>query len=322
MREITYRQALSEALIEEMDKDKTIFHMGEDIGIHGGAFGVTRGHLERYGEKRIITTPICEAAIAGAAVGAAIAGMRPVAEIMFIDFITIAMDQLVNQAAKATYMFGGQARIPMVLRTPGGGGAASAAQHSQSLEAWLTHIPGLKVVMPSTPYDAKGLLKQSIRDNNPVMFIEHKMLYNTKGEVPEEEYTIPLGKGDIKREGSDVTLIATSHMVNLSLEAADILKNDGISVEIVDPRTLVPLDEQIIIDSIKKTNKVVVVQEACRRGGYGSDIIRIIADKAFDYLDSPVKLVGAEEAPIPYGEMEKIILPQVEDIVKMVKEIM
>lgn len=321
MREITYRQALSEALIEEMDRDESIFHIGEDIGTHGGSFGVTIGHLERYGEKRIITTPICEAAIAGAAVGAAIAGMRPVAEIMFIDFITIAMDQIVNQAAKASYMFGGQASVPMVLRTQGGGGVSAAAQHSQSLEAWLTHIPGLKVVMPSTPYDAKGLMKQSIRDNNPVIFIEHKMLYNTKGNVPEEEYTIPLGKGDIKREGSDITIVATSQMVNMSIKAAEILEKDGISVEIVDPRTLVPLDEQIIMDSIMKTNKVVVAQEACKRGGYGSDIIRIIADKAFDYLDSPVKLVGAKESPIPYGGLEKYILPQVEDIVNTVREI-
>jgi pyruvate/2-oxoglutarate/acetoin dehydrogenase E1 component len=321
MREITYRQALSEALIEEMDRDGSVFQIGEDIGIHGGAFGVTIGHLERYGEKRIINTPICEAAIAGAAVGAAIAGMRPVAEIMFIDFITISMDQIVNQAAKARYMFGGQTSVPMVLRTQGGGGVSAAAQHSQSLEAWLAHIPGLKVVMPSTPYDAKGLLKQSIRDDNPVIFIEHKMLYNTKGYVPEEEYVIPLGKGDIKRKGSDVTLIATSRMVNMSLEAAEILEKDGIRVEVVDPRTLVPLDEQLIIDSVMKTNRAVVVQEACQRGGYGSDIIRIIADKAFDYLDSPVKLVGAKEVPIPYGYMEKYILPQVEDIVKTVREI-
>ena len=320
MKEITYREALTEALNEEMDRDSSVFQIGEDLGIYGGCFGVARGQLAKYGEERMISTPITEAAITGAAVGAAMVGMRPVAEIMFVDFTTIAMDQLVNQAAKARYMFGGQVKVPMVLRTQGGGYRSNAAQHSQSLEAWFTHIPGLKVVMPSSPYDAKGLLKSAIRDDNPVIFIEHKQLYNTKGLIPEEEYVIPLGKADIKRKGDHITIIATSLMVNKILEAADILAKEGIEAEVIDLRTLVPLDEETIINSVKKTNKAVIVQEACRRGGYGSDIIRVINDKAFDYLDSGVKLVGSEEVPIPFNRLEKYVLPQVEDIVKTVKE--
>jgi len=321
MKEVTYKEALSEALIEEMDRDSSIFQIGEDIGILGGCFGVTKGHLERFGEERIIMTPISEAGIIGAATGAAMVGMRPIAEIMFIDFAAYAMDQIVNQAAKARYMSGGQVKVPIVIRTQGGAGRSMAAQHSQSLEAWFTHIPGLKVVMPSTPSDVKGLLKSAVRDDNPVIFIENKQLYNTKGMIPEEDYIIPIGKADIKREGKDVTLIATSYEVVQALKAAEILEKENIDVEVVDPRTLVPLDEETIIKSVKKTNRAVVVQEACRRGGYGSDIIRIIMDKAFDYLDAPVKLIGSEEVPIAFNRLEKFITPHVEDIVDAIKKL-
>ncbi|HHU64118.1 MAG TPA: alpha-ketoacid dehydrogenase subunit beta [Clostridiales bacterium] len=323
MRQLTGRQAVAEALMEEMMRDEKVFLLGEDIGIYGGAFGVTAGFIEKFGPERVRNTPISEAAIVGAAVGASMTGMRPVCEIMFMDFVTIASDQLVNQAAKLRFMFGGQAKAPMVLRTPAGA-AAAGGQHTQSLEAWFTHIPGLKVVMPSTPYDLKGLLKASIRDDNPVLFVEHKLGYGEKGEVPEEDYVIPLGVADIKREGKDVTIIATSHMVFKALEAAKYLEQkEGIDAEVVDPRTLVPLDIDTIVNSVCKTGRAVIVHEACERGGVGGEIAaRIIDSRAFDYLDAPIKRVGGLNIPVPYCPvLEKAYIPSVEKIVKAVKEV-
>jgi len=323
MREITYAEAIREALRQEMRRDKNVFLIGEDLGIYGGAFGVTYGLLDEFGEERVRDTPISEAAIAGAALGAAITGMRPVAEIMFMDFTTIAMEQIVNQAAKIKFMFGGKAKVPMVVRTPAGSGTGAAAQHSQSLEAWFTHVPGLKVVMPSTPYDAKGLLISSIRDNNPIIFIEHKLLYKTTGEVPEEEYEIPLGIADIKRKGEDLTIVATSIMVQRAISASKELEKDGISVEIVDPRTLKPYDKKTIIESVKKTGKVIAVHEACKTGGFGAEIAAMISEsEAFDYLDAPIKRLGGLDIPIPYNRnLERHAVPQVEDIINAAKEL-
>ena len=271
MRDVTYAEAVREALREEMLRDEDVFILGEDVGVYGGAFGVTQGLVEEFGEERVRDTPISEAAIAGAATGAAVTGMRPVAEIMFMDFTTISMDQLVNQTAKIRYMFGGKAKVPMVLRTTMGSGTGAAAQHSQSLEALFCHIPGLKVVAPSTATDVKGLLKASIRDDNPVMFIEHKLLYKLKGDVPEdEEFTIPLGRAEVMRAGHDVTIVATSLCVQKALAAADELAKDGISAEVIDPQTLVPLDERTILTSVQKTGRALVVHEAPRRVGIGA----------------------------------------------------
>ena len=322
MREITYQVAVREAMSQVMRENDDVYILGEDIGVYGGAFGVTRGMIEEFGPKRVRNTPISEAAIAGAAIGSALTGMRPILELQFSDFITIAMDQMVNQAAKLRYMYGGKGKVPMVLRTPGGSGTGAAAQHSQSLEAWTAHIPGLKVVQPSTAYDAKGLLKAAIDDDNPVIFYEHKLLYQTKSDVPEELYTIPLGKADVKREGSDVTVVATAIMVHRALEAAKELEKEGISAEVVDPRTLVPLDMETIVNSVKKTGRVVVVHEAVKRGGYGGEIASNIAEsEAFDYLDAPIKRLGGKPVPIPYNpELEKATVPQVPDIVQAVKE--
>jgi acetoin:2,6-dichlorophenolindophenol oxidoreductase subunit beta len=299
-----------------------VFILGEDIGVYGGAFGVTRGMIEEFGPERIRNTPISEAAISGTAIGAALTGMRPILELQFSDFITIAMDNMVNQAAKLRYMYGGEGKVPMVLRTPAGSGTGAAAQHSQSLEAWMTHIPGLKVVQPSTAYDAKGLLKAAMDDDNPVVFYEHKLCYRTKSEVPEEVYSIPLGKADIKKEGKDVTIVATAMMVHKSLEAAEQLESEGISVEVVDPRTLVPLDEETIVESVKKTGRLIVVHEAVKRGGFGGEIASMIAEsEAFDYLDAPIKRLGGKAVPIPYNpELEKAAVPQVQDIVEAVKD--
>ncbi len=323
MRKITYAEAIREALRQEMRRDENIFLIGEDLGIYGGAFGVTRGLINEFGEERVRDTPISELAIVGASLGAAITGMRPVAEIMFMDFITLAMEQIVNQAAKMKYMFGGKAKVPMVIRTPAGSGTGAAAQHSQSLEAWFTHVPGLKVVMPSTPYDAKGLLISSIRDDNPVIFIEHKLLYKTTGEVPEEEYEIPLGVADIKRKGEDLTIIATSIMVQRAISASKELEKEGISVEIVDPRTLKPYDKKTIIESIKRTGKVIIVHEACKTGGFGAEIAAIISEsESFDYLDAPIRRLGGLDIPIPYNRnLEKNAVPQIEDIIKAAKEL-
>ena len=322
MREITYREALREALIEEMRRDERVFLLGEDIGPYGGAFKVTQGLLEEFGPERVRDTPISESAIAGTAVGAAMTGMRPVAEIMFGDLTALAMDQICNQAAKIHYMFGGQAKVPMVLRTPFGGGANIAAHHSQSLEAWFMHTPGLKVAAPSMPYDAKGLLKTAIRDDNPVIFCEHKMLYAKKGPVPEEDYTIPFGEADVKREGKDVTIIATLNMVHKSLAAADKLAQEGVYVEVIDPRTLVPLDRKTIAESIMKTHKAVIVTEDCKTGGVSAELMAVVIEEAFDYLDAPVKRVTAPDTPIPFSPpLERFVIPDEERIIHAVKEI-
>lgn len=321
-RSITFAEAVREALSQEMREDQDVFILGEDIGVYGGAFGVTRGMIEEFGPERVRNTPISEAAITGAAIGSALTGMKPVVELQFSDFITIAMDQLANQAAKLRYMYGGKGNVPMVLRTPSGSGTGAAAQHSQSLEAWVAHVPGLKVVQPSTASDAKGLLKAAIADPNPVIFYEHKLLYKTEEHVPEEAYTIPLGEADVKREGTDVTIIATAVMVHKALEAAEKLAEEGIDVEVIDPRTLVPLDEQTIVDSVKKTGRVIVVHEAVKRGGYGGEIASMIAEsEAFDYLDAPIRRLGALPIPVPYNPaLEKAMVPQVDDIMQAARD--
>lgn len=322
-RQLTYLGAIRETLREEMQRDERVFLIGEDIGVYGGAFGVTMGLVDEFGAERVIDTPISELGIAGAITGAALTGMRPVGEIMFMDFITLALDQLVNQAAKMRFMFGGNAEIPFVLRTPAGSGAGTAAQHSQSLENWLVHVPGLKVVMPSTPHDAKGLLASSIRDNNPVVFVEHKLLYKVEGEVPDGVYTIPLGVADIKRQGHDLTIIATSVMVKRSLEAAEQLAEEGIEVEVVDPRTLKPLDKDTIIQSVSKTGRVLIVHEACKTGGFGGELAAVIAEsEAFDYLDAPIMRLAGRDIPIPYNpKLEYRAVPQTDDIIEAARQL-
>jgi pyruvate dehydrogenase E1 component beta subunit len=323
MRKITYREALREALREEMRKDSTVFLLGEDIGRYwGGAFKVTDGLAEEFGDERVRDTPISESAIIGVAVGAAITGMRPVAEIMFGDLTALAMDQIANQAAKLRYMFGGQAKVPLVIRTPFGAGVNIAAHHSQSLEAWFMHVPGLYVAVPSTPYDAKGLLKAAIRSNNPIFFCEHKLLYPIEGEVPEEEYTIPFGVADVKREGTDVTVVATLYMVHKALNAAQELEREGINIEIVDPRTLTPLDKKTIINSIKKTGRLVIVSEDCKTAGVSAEIAAIVAEEAIDYLDAPIKRVAEPDTPIPFSPpLEHYVIPDEKTIIKAVKEV-
>jgi pyruvate/2-oxoglutarate/acetoin dehydrogenase E1 component len=323
MREIRYREAIREALGEEMSRDEAVFTLGEDVGQFGGVFQATASLLETFGPSRVLDTPISEQAIVGTALGAALVGLRPVAEIMFVDFTTMAMDQIANQCAKFHFMTGGQAIVPLVIRTQGGVGRGDAAQHSQSLEAWYTHIPGLKVVMPSTPSDAKGLLKASIRDDNPVIFIEHKSLYFTKGPVPEDDdYVIPLGKADIKRQGEDVTIIAWSKMVLDALKAADELEKEGIDVELVDVRTLRPLDLETILKSVNKTGRVVIVHEACKTGGFGGEIASLIVENAFDYLDAPIKRVAGLDTPIPYAsQLSHAVIPNPDEIIRGVKEL-
>jgi pyruvate/2-oxoglutarate/acetoin dehydrogenase E1 component len=316
-REITYLEAVREAMVQEMRRDPEVFLMGEDVGVYGGAFGVSRGMLEEFGSERVRETPISEAAIAGAATGAALMGMRPIAEIMFMDFVTISMNQLVNQAAKIRFMFGGKASIPLVLRAPAGSGTGAAAQHCQSLEALFMNVPGIKVVAPSTPHDVKGLLIASIRDNNPVIFMEHKLLYRTKGPVPEDLYSIPLGKAEVKREGRDLTVVAYSIMVPRALEAAGQLVSEGIDLEVVDPRSLKPLDRETIVESVCKTGRVLIVHESPVTGGVGGEIAAVIADsEAFDYLDAPIRRLAGLNVPIPYNRtLERAAVPQVEDIV-------
>jgi pyruvate dehydrogenase E1 component beta subunit len=323
VREITYLEAVREALDQEMARDERVFIIGEDVGVYGGAFGVTRGMIEKYGDERVIDTPISELGIAGAITGAALAGMRPVGEIMFMDFITLASEQLVNQAAKIRFMFGGNATVPFVLRTPAGSGTGAAAQHSQSLENWFVHIPGIKVVAPSTPYDAKGLLVAAIRDDNPVLFVEHKLLYKTAGPVPEGLYTVPIGSAEVKRPGKDVTIIATSVMVARALQAADKLAESGIQAEVVDPRTLKPLDEATLIQSVIKTGRVLIVHEAVKVGGYGGELAAVIAgSEAFDYLEAPIVRLAGREMPIPYNRtLEYHTVPQVDDIVQKAREL-
>lgn len=322
MREINISEAIREALGEEMARDDNVFILGEDIGLLGGDFGVTRGLMARFGADRVNDTPISESAILGTAVGSAAMGLRPVAEIMISDFLGVCMDLLLNQASKMRYMSAGQWTLPMVVRATTGAGMRASSQHSQSLEAIFMHIPGLQVVMPSTAYDAKGLLKTAIRGNNPVLYLEHKLLYFVKNQVPEEEYLVPFGKADIKRSGDDVTVIATSLMVHRALAAADKLKGEGISVEVIDPRTIVPLDKEAILESVKKTGRVVIVHEAPKRGGFGSEVAAIIAEEAFDDLDAPIKRVATPDTPIPFSPvLEDSLLPDEEKIVKAVKEI-
>ncbi len=318
-----YNEALNRALREEMIKDPDLVLIGEDIGKNWqGAFKVTQGLQEEFGPERVRDTPISESAIIGCAVGAALSGMKVVAEIMFGDLSALAMDQICNQAAKQFYMFGGKGSVPIVVRLPFGSGGSYATHHSQSLEAWFIHIPGLKVIQPSTPHDAYGLMKSAIKDPNPVISCEHKFLYNTTGEVPEEEFTIPIGKAEIKREGSDITVIATSIMVLHALEAANELQKSGISVEVLDPRTISPFDKEMIVNSIKKTGRAVIVHEACRTGGISGEITKIIMEGAFDYLDAPVKTVAGQDVPIPFNpEMEKWIIPNKEKIIEGIKTI-
>jgi pyruvate dehydrogenase E1 component beta subunit len=317
MRELTYAEALRETLRQAMTADPNVFMIGEDISVYGGAFGVSAGLIDEFGPERIIDTPISEAAITGACIGAALTGMRPVGEIQFMDFITLSMEQLVLQAAKIRFMFGGEATVPFVLRTPAGSGTGAAAQHSQSLENWFVHVPGLKVVMPSNPYDAKGLLRAAIYDDNPVIFVEHKLLYTTKGPVPEEPYEVPLGQSKVVREGTDLTLVATSIMVVRALQAAERLAEAGIEVEIIDPRTLSPLDMAPIEASIKKTGRALVVHEAVKTGGFGGEVVaRIVESEAFDYLEAPVRRLAGLDMPIPYNRtLEYHTVPQVENIV-------
>jgi len=319
LREISYAQAINEALKEEMRRDNRVFMIGEDVAVHGGTYGLSKGLLEEFGEKRVKDTPISEAAIVGTGIGAALTGLRPIVELMYIDFTTVAMDQIVNQAAKLRYMTGGMAKLPLVIRTQGGSGTGEAAHHTQSLEAWFVHIPGLKVVMPSTAFDAKGLFKTAVRDNNPVLFIDHKLLFPKKGSVPEEEYTIPFGKADIKREGNDITIVATSLMIHRALSAAEELEKDGLTVEIIDPRTLVPFDKETLMNSVKKTGRLLILHEACTRGGIGGGIIREIIEDCFDYLDAPLRVLAGRNIPIPYApSLEKMAVPQQRDIVETV----
>ncbi|MBB6217422.1 pyruvate dehydrogenase E1 component beta subunit [Anaerosolibacter carboniphilus] len=325
MKEMTYAEAIREAMSEEMRRDENVIFMGEDIGIYGGAFGVSVGMIQEFGEERVRDTPISEAVIAGAAAGAAVTGLRPIAEIMFMDFTTIAMDALVNQAAKMRYMFGGKAKVPMVLRCPAGSGTGAAAQHSQSLEAWFCHVPGLKVVAPSTPADAKGLLKAAIRDDNPVVFVEQKLLYRKKGMVPDNpEFIIPLGKADIKREGTDVTIITYGRMLERVLNVAEEAAREGISIEVIDPRTLLPLDKETIIQSVMRTGRAIVVHEAVKTGGYGGEIVSVICEsEAFDYLDAPVVRLAGLDVPIPYNpELEKAVVPSERQIKEAVYKVM
>lgn len=322
-RNLTYVEALTEALDQEMARDPSVFVIGEDVGRIGGLFGVTRGLMEKYGPHRLLDTPISEAAIAGAGVGSALSGMRPVVEIQFFDFVTLMMDMIANQAAKLKFMLGGRPKVPIVFRGPQGGGLRLAAQHSQSLEAWFAHMPGLIVVAPSNPFDAKGLLISAIREDNPVIFLEHKQLYfGDPGPVPEAPYTIPIGKAEVKRSGSDVTVVATSGMVRQALRAAVLLEREGISVEVIDPRTISPLDEESITASVRKTNRAVVVHEAWKRGGFGAEVAAVIQERAFDYLDAPIARVAAPDVPMPYNaDLEAAVIPNSEKIAEAVRSV-
>jgi len=321
-RDLTMAEALNEALRGEMERDARVFVMGEDVGLIGGIFGVTRGLREKFGEDRVRDTPISEATFLGAGVGAAIAGLRPVVEIQIFDFVAMTMDQIVNQAAKFRYMLGGRPTVPLVIRGPQGGGIRLAAQHSQSLEAWFVHVPGLVVVAPSTPYDAKGLLASAIRDDNPVIFLEHKVLYAVKGPVPAEPYAIPLGRADVKRTGSDVTVVATQAMVARALAAAAELEKEGVSVEVIDPRTLVPLDEATILASVAKTGRLVIVHEAVKRCGWGAEVAALVAERAIDALDAPIVRVAARNVPMPYNDsLERAAIPTQQDIATAIRGI-
>ena len=324
MARITYREAISQALREEMHRDERVFIMGEEVGKWGGTYAVTRGFLDEFGEKRVKDTPIAESVIAGAATGAAMAGLRPVAEIMTINFAFLALDQIVNHAAKLHYMFNGQIRVPLVIRTVGGGGRQLGATHSQTPDVIFAHFPGLKVVAPGTPADAKGLLKSAIRDDDPVFFIEHATLYSVRGDVPEDEdYLVPIGISDIKRAGKDVTLVSYSKMIQTTLEAADKLAEEGIEAEVIDLRTLRPLDMQPIIESVRKTNRLVVIEEGWRSFGIGAEISSTVAELAFDHLDAPIRRVAQAEVPLPYNKrLEQLALPQVGDVIKAAKDVL
>lgn len=324
MRELTYGQAIKEAMTLEMRQDEDVFLMGEDIGVYGGCFGVSLGMLEEFGPERVLETPISELGFVGAGIGSALLKMRPIVEIMFSDFSTVCYDQIVNQAAKIRYMFGGKNSVPIVIRMPDGAGTGAAAQHSQSPEAWYTNVPGLIIIAPSTPYDAKGLLISAIRNDNPVLFFEHKLLYGMKGEVPEEYYTLPIGKADIKREGSDITVATYGRMVHLCLSAAEELLEEGISLEVVDLRTLSPLDKRTIIESVKKTGRLLIVHEAHKTGGFGGEIAATVTEsEAFYYLDSPIKRCCSMDVPIPCSlELEKNVLPTKERIIASARGLM
>ncbi|MCL4415331.1 MAG: alpha-ketoacid dehydrogenase subunit beta [Actinobacteria bacterium] len=323
MREITYRESINEAYREEMRKDKNIIVFGEDIAEHGGAFGVTKGLLDEFGPDRVRNTPISETAIAGAAIGCSIVGLRPIAEFMFDDFLPVAGDQIINQMAKLRYMSGGQLKLPLTVRMPMGGGLSQAAQHAQCLIGIFMNVPGLKIVCPSTPYDAKGIFKSAIKDDNPVLVFEHLKLYENKGEVPQEQYYIPIGKADIKREGKDVTIIAISEMVVKSLNVAKKMEEKGVSIEVIDPISLVPLDMETIINSIKKTEKAVVAYNGSRSSGAGAEIVARINEFAFEYLDSPIYRVAEKDCPIPFSPvLEREVLPQEEDLISAIEEIL
>ncbi len=322
MREITYREAIREALREEMQRDERVFVMGEDVADYGGAFKVTEGLLAEFGPDRIFDTPLSESAIVGAAVGASLMGMRPVAELMFADFATIGMDGIVNHAAKISYMYGGELSAPMVLRMATGAGIRFGAHHSQSIEAWLANVPGLTIVMPATPYDAKGLLKAAIRTPNPVIFLEHKGMLNNKGPVPEEEYIVPIGKADVKRTGEDLTIVASGLMVDRSLAAAKLLEKEGLSTEVIDLRSIQPLDEDTILESVQKTSRLVIVHEAPVRGGFGGEVAAVVAGKAFGYLDAPIQRVGAPWAPVPFSPpLEDAYIPKESDILRAARTV-
>jgi acetoin:2,6-dichlorophenolindophenol oxidoreductase subunit beta len=319
--ELSYREAVRDAIATAMRRDDDVFIMGEDIAEMGGSMGVTQGMLEEFGPERVRNTPISEMAIVGAGIGAAIAGMRPIVEVMYQDFTTLAMEQIVSQAAKHRYMSGGQVKVPLTIRTQGGAGWSPGAQHAQQLEAWFVHVPGLKVVFPSTPEDVRGLLWSSIYEDNPILFFEHRTLYGVKGEVPDEIEPIELGKSRIHREGEDVTVIATGRLVHESLKAAEQAGEEGISVEVFDPRTLQPLDEDALLASVRKTNRAVVAHEAVTRMGWGAEVAAIVQEKAFDYLDAPVARVGAKFTPIPFAPvMEEWVVPHAEDVLAAIKK--
>lgn len=323
MAKITMREAISQALWEEMESDERVFILGEEVGVWGGTYAVTKGFYDHFGEKRVRDTPIAEAVIIGCAIGAALTGLRPVAELMTINFAFAAMDHIVNEAAKLRYMFGAQFTIPMVIRTPGGGGRQLGATHSQTPDAIFAHFPGLKVVAPGTPEDAKGMLKSAIRSDDPILFIEHATLYQVRGEVPEGDYTVPLGKSKVHRPGSDVTLVTYSKMLEISTKAADQLSKDGIEVEIIDLRSLRPLDMEPVVESFKKTNRAVIVEEGWRSYGVGSEVASRLYEEAFDYVDAPIKRVAQKEVPLPYNRsLEQMALPQVEDVIEAVKEVL
>jgi len=322
MPERTYGEAVRDALAEEMRRDPKVFIMGEDVGLYGGAYGATRGLFDEFGPERVKDTPISEMAITGAACGAAMAGYRPVAEIMYMDFMTLAMDQFVNQAGKNRYMFGGKTSVPMVLRTEGGAGRGVAAQHSQSLEAWFLHAPGVLVAMPATPYDAKGMLKTAIRSDDPVLFIEHKMLYKTKGEVPDGDYTVPFGSAAIRRAGPDVTIVSYSKMSLVAMEAAEALAGEGINAEVIDLRTIKPLDMATVLESVRKTGRVVLVSEGCRTGNALCEVAMRINEHAFDFLDAPMARVCSADVPVPMSPaLEAEMVPTVEKIAAAAREI-